>query len=209
MRCSNSFSMNPPGLVGPRQLALVVLALALCAVGMVGPATAGIVQLQPIDDSYVNNAYPNSNYGASTSLYVGDQNYNNPIHICRTYLKFELGMLHPLGQETGIGDADSDYGTAVDAAATQILMLVFPEEAEGLAGIVLAKVVLHGLVHGHPRSDFQWVGQVDQLAVVKAYEEGFDKLAVLEGAVRRAPGAVQLPGIHITTIHVLDPEMGG
>ena len=67
----------------------VVWALVSIAVG-IGIARADILQIYPSDDAYVNDAFPGTNYGAALGLYVGDQNSNNPIQICRTYLKFDL-----------------------------------------------------------------------------------------------------------------------
>lgn len=58
----------------------------------------GSINISPTDDSYVNDNYPTSNYGSSNALYVGDQNYNEPAHICRTYFKFDLGAI-PAGAE--------------------------------------------------------------------------------------------------------------
>jgi hypothetical protein len=66
------------------------------------PIPFALDSIYPTDDSYVNDAFPNSNMGASTVFYVGDQNGNDPPQICRAYLKFDLSSL-PAGVE--IGDA--------------------------------------------------------------------------------------------------------
>ncbi len=62
----------------------------------VGSAAATVVTLPPTDDAYVNDAAPNGNAGTTPWLYVGDKNWNDPIQITRTYLKFDLSSI-PVG----------------------------------------------------------------------------------------------------------------
>lgn len=73
------------------------LAMLLAAAVGTGSAWGAVAYLYPADDAYVNNAYPTTNYGYAADLYVGDQNGNDPVQICRTYLKFDLSELVPAG----------------------------------------------------------------------------------------------------------------
>ena len=54
------------------------------------PAAATTLQIHPSDDAYVEDRYPGTNFGNSGSVYVGDENYNDPAATCRTYAKYDL-----------------------------------------------------------------------------------------------------------------------
>lgn len=73
-------------------LCKLLLAFGLC---LLFPAvsSAANMAISPSDDSYVEDVYPNSNFGGSTILYVGDENYDEirtEAYVCRSYLKFGL-----------------------------------------------------------------------------------------------------------------------
>jgi hypothetical protein len=71
------------------------LVVCACLFTVTGTARADQVSLAAIDDAYVEDLYPTSNFGASSDLYVGDENYNTPPATCRSYLKFDLGQVPP------------------------------------------------------------------------------------------------------------------
>jgi hypothetical protein len=67
----------------------------LCILGIVVGAGADEVQIIPTDDAFVDNGEPSTNFGSSTSLFIGDRAPGNPNSIARSYLKFDLGGLPP------------------------------------------------------------------------------------------------------------------
>ena len=70
--------------------------ILLCSFGVllsaVLPAAGATMNIGVAEDAYVHSGNPNTNYGNST-LYVGDENWNNPAICCRSYLKFNLGSI--------------------------------------------------------------------------------------------------------------------
>jgi len=67
----------------------LMLAIAIFVMPAVVDAET-TVSLTPTDDAYVDDANPSSNYGSSSSLYVGDTYQNDPPKITRSYLKFDI-----------------------------------------------------------------------------------------------------------------------
>ena len=66
------------------------MAVLLCAAAQSFAAT---VNLAPTDDAYVHSGNANTNYGFSSALYVGDENWNAPAIMTRSYLKFPLSTI--------------------------------------------------------------------------------------------------------------------
>ncbi|MHC4061572.1 MAG: CBM96 family carbohydrate-binding protein, partial [Planctomycetota bacterium] len=71
-------------------LVMFALAVLVSASSSVTGATATI---NPTDDAYVHSGNPGTNYGASGTLYVGDENWNSPVIITRSYLEFDLTVI--------------------------------------------------------------------------------------------------------------------
>ncbi len=90
---SSTRSINPTPTT--RSVGLLLALLLLCGLGLPGAVRADDVMLAPLDDAYVEDLYPNSNFGLHSDLYVGDENYNEPPATCRSYFKFDLGALPP------------------------------------------------------------------------------------------------------------------
>jgi hypothetical protein len=72
--------------------AMSCLVCVLLVVAIMSFAHAAVVNIPPTDDAYVNDTYPTTAFGSTQywELYVGDQNWNDPIQICRSYLMFDL-----------------------------------------------------------------------------------------------------------------------
>jgi hypothetical protein len=68
----------------------VLLVGLLVVGGSLGAGWADTYEIPPSHDSYVNNAAPSGNGGSAPYLKIGDVFMNNPAHICRTYLQFNL-----------------------------------------------------------------------------------------------------------------------
>ncbi|MBN2456609.1 MAG: DNRLRE domain-containing protein [Sedimentisphaerales bacterium] len=55
---------------------------------------SGTITVNPIEDSFVEDIYPNSNYGGWNLVYIGDENTDHStFRICRAYLKFDLSCI--------------------------------------------------------------------------------------------------------------------
>jgi len=68
---------------------------AVAAVLLSSTAAGTVVAIPPTDDAYVHSGRSSTNYGAETTLYVGDENWNDPVICCRSYLKFDLSGIPP------------------------------------------------------------------------------------------------------------------
>ncbi len=71
----------------------LLLALPLLIGGTAVVTSADVVQINPSDDSFVEDSLPNTNFGTTGSMYVGDAQPASPNSIARSYLKFDLSVL--------------------------------------------------------------------------------------------------------------------
>lgn len=77
---------------GLRSLGLLLILTLLIGGAAIG-TNAAVIQLNPIEDSFVESSAPAVNYGGTGGLYVGDAQPTAPGSIARSYLKFDLSAL--------------------------------------------------------------------------------------------------------------------
>jgi hypothetical protein len=70
-----------------------LLAVPLLIGGTAIVSNADVVQINPSDDSFVEDSLPNMNFGSSASMFVADAQPDSPNSIARSYLKFNLSTL--------------------------------------------------------------------------------------------------------------------
>jgi hypothetical protein len=86
---------------------LIICMLAGCLIAAGTAKATEKVTITVSEDAHVGDTFPNSNFGSSTNLYVGDVYQNDPIQSWRSYLKFDLSsiprstVMTPSGRRTG------------------------------------------------------------------------------------------------------------